>query len=115
MLGGLLSAMVAVLFVAGVSVTGCDAIDEAKDDFDSRVACQHYCSKNFACQDKTPTSDETSTCVGNCRDSIENKCGNDNQKAANDQIETCVDKGCAEFWVCMVFSAAPECYGFVSQ
>jgi len=42
-------------------------------------------------------------------------CGNEHQAAANDQIDDCVSQGCTEFWVCMVFDAAPVCYGFVSE
>jgi hypothetical protein len=115
MVGGSLFAMVALVFLVGVFVTGCDAAREARDNFDSHVACEHYCAKNFDCQSKTPTGDESSACVSGCRDSIEARCGNEHQAAANDQIETCVDKACGEFWTCMVFGAAPECYGFVTQ
>ncbi len=107
----LLMASAALVLAAGLGVSGC----EAADDFNSRIACDHYCAKNFSCQDKSPSSDETSTCISNCRKSIEDNCGNDHQKAANNHIEDCVDKSCAEFWTCMVFDAAPECYGFVSQ
>jgi hypothetical protein len=106
---------IALVFSLGLANSGCDATTEAIDNFDSRVACGHYCTKNFDCQNTTPTGDQTDTCISGCRNSIEDTCGNDNQAAANDQIETCVDKGCAEFWTCMVFSAAPECYGFVTQ
>jgi len=106
-------AKVVLVLLAGLGSAGCEAIQEAKDNFDSHVACQDYCAKKFDCDNKTPTSDDTSTCVANCRNSIEDKCGNDHQAAANDQISTCVDKGCADFWTCMVFDAAPECYGFV--
>jgi len=88
--------------------TGCD-------DFNSMVACQHYCDRNFECVGSEPTDDDFSTCVANCRDSIENECGNEYQAEANDHIEDCVDMGCVGFWACMVFDAAPQCYGFVSQ
>lgn len=104
-------AAVALLLAVGLTGPGCDSVD----NFNSQVACSHYCSKNFDCQDKTPTGDESSTCIGKCRNSIEDECGNEHQDAANKKIEECVDKGCADFWACMVFDAAPNCYGFVSQ
>ena len=106
-----LLAAIALLLSIGSMGLGCPA----QDDFNSAIACGDYCNKNFQCVNKTPTSDETDTCVAHCRNSIENQCGNEHQAAANDQIETCVGKGCAEFWTCMVFSAAPDCYGFVTQ
>ena len=114
-IGGGLFAMVALLVGIGLTGSGCESTQEAIDNFDSRVACDHYCDKNFDCQNKSPTGDETDTCVSKCRDSIEDKCGNEHQAAANDHIEDCVNKACADFWACMVFDAAPECYGFVSQ
>lgn len=91
------------------------ACKEAGDDFNSEVSCQSYCAKKFDCDELNPTSDETNECVNSCRNSIEDECGNDNQAAANDQIDICVDKSCDEFWVCMVFETAPECFGFVSN
>lgn len=106
-----LAAAFALLLFIGLVGFGC----EAADDFNSRIACDHYCAKNFACQDKSPSSDETRNCIDHCRDSIENQCGNDNQGAANDKIEDCVDKSCTEFWACMAFDAAPECFGFVTK
>jgi hypothetical protein len=71
--------------------------------------------KKFDCEDKTPTGDETDTCVSACRGSIEDDCGNEHQADANDKLEECVDKSCTDFWVCMVFETAPECFGFVSH
>lgn len=106
-----LAAAFALLLFVGLAGFGCEAVD----NYNSRIACEHYCAKNFSCQDKSPSSDETSACVANCRDSIEDRCGNDHQDAANDQIEECVDKSCAEFWACMVFDAAPDCFGFVTN
>jgi hypothetical protein len=100
------------LLLAGGLVVSCG---EALDDFDSRVVCGDYCSKKADCNGSTPTGDETDICVGSCRNSIEDNCGNDHQAAANDRIGECVDMGCVEFWGCMVFDAAPECYGFVEQ
>jgi hypothetical protein len=85
------------------------------DNFDSRVACRHYCAKEFDCNNDDPTSGEADDCVSSCRESIEDNCGNDNQGAANDKIEECVDKSCVDFWACMVFEAAPECFDFVGQ
>ena len=104
-----------VLLALGLAGPACEVAREAKDDFDSHIACQDYCAKAYACKNHTPTTDETSSCVSACRNSIENNCGNDHQAAANDKIGECVDKGCVDFWGCMVFQAAPECYGFVSQ
>jgi len=85
------------------------------NDFNARIACQDYCTKKFSCENRNPTGDETRACVGACRNSIENNCGNEHQAAATEKIEECVDKGCVEFLVCLVFSAAPACFGFVSR
>ena len=113
--GAPLLAAVALLFSIGlVGACGTDA-EDAKNDFDSKVACRDYCDKKFDCLDQDSTSDEYNDCVGDCRDSIEDNCGNDHQAAANDQIEECVDKGCVEFWACMIFDAAPDCFGFVDN
>lgn len=94
---------------------GCDTIEEGIDNIDSRVKCADYCSKRFNCEDYTATDSETATCIADCRDSMEDKCGNDNQAAANDTLGACVDLGCTEFWTCLVFEAAPECFGFVGE
>lgn len=91
--------------------TGCGALD----DFNSYLACQHYCSKNYECLGVMPTGEATDNCIANCRESIEFNCGDENQQAANDHIEECVDLGCPGFWTCMVFDSAPECYGFVAN
>ena len=88
---------------------------ETIDNFNSEASCKDYCAKSFDCNNQSPTSGETDTCVGNCRNAIEDNCGNDNQAAANDKINECVDKGCVEFWGCMVFDTAPECFGFVNH
>jgi len=104
-------ALAAVLLSVGLVGSAC----EAMDDFDSRLACQDYCAKKFDCENHDPTGDESDGCVAACRNSIEDNCGNENQGAANDKLEECVDQGCLEFWGCMVFDAAPECFGFVSH
>jgi len=104
----------ALFLSLGLMGIGCGA-EEAINDFNSKNTCEDYCAKNFECNSVAPTTDETDVCVSDCRASMENDCGNENQDAANDQINECVDKGCAEFWACMVFDAAPECYGFVSE
>ena len=96
----------ALLLAAGA--TGCGVIN----DFSSEVNCREYCAKDFDCDQHDPTSDETDACVDECRDSIEDTCGNDNQADANDQIGDCVDLSCTEFRACMVFEAAPACFGF---
>jgi hypothetical protein len=101
----------ALLVSAGLAGSGC----EATDNFDSRVACRHYCTKAFDCNDDDPTDDEFSDCVSDCRNSIEDNCGNEHQAAANDTIEECVDMDCVDFWACMVFDAAPACFDFVGQ
>jgi hypothetical protein len=102
---------VAVLIVIGMM----GSCGETMDNFNSQIACQDYCNKKYACENHDPTGDETSSCVSSCRNSIENNCGNQNQAAANDKIGGCVDKSCVEFWACMVFDAAPGCFGFVGQ
>lgn len=89
--------------------SGCEVFDDAN----SQRTCQEYCSKKFDCGNRQPTENETNTCVGSCRNSIEDNCGNDHQAGANEKIGQCTDKSCAEFGACMVFDAAPECFGFV--
>ncbi|HPS31749.1 MAG TPA: hypothetical protein PLZ43_15950 [bacterium] len=106
-----LFATITLLLSATLMMPGC----EAADNFDSRVACHEYCSKNFDCNDKDPSLAETDDCVDSCRNSIEDNCGNEHQAAANDQIEECADKSCVDFWLCMHFDIAPECFGFVSN
>jgi|GEM_PF-1400098 len=109
-----LFAVIALLFCVGPMNFGCESTEEAIDNFDSHIACGDYCDKKFGCDDQNPTGDENDACVSACRDSIEDNCGNEHQAAANDQIGTCVDKGCADFWACMTFEAYPSCYGFVN-
>jgi hypothetical protein len=104
---------IALLLSVGLMMASCGT--EAKDNFDSAVACNHYCDKKFECLNADQSSDEHNACVSECRDSIENQCGNEHQAAANDKIEECVDQNCGSFWVCMVFEAAPECLGFVNN
>lgn len=103
--------MITILLAAILIMSSCDAAD----NFNSRIACRKYCSKNFDCKDEDPSFSETNDCVDSCRDSIENNCGNEHQAAANDQIEECVDKSCVDFWLCMHFDVAAECFGFVSK
>lgn len=90
--------------------SGCESAEETFDNINSRVQCGKYCDKVDSCGDDNVDKNE---CVSDCRSSIEDECGNDNQAAANDKIDECADKGCTEFYVCMVFEAAPECFGFV--
>lgn len=87
---------------------------EAKDNFDSELTCTSYCTKTYDCQDVEPTATEQDECIASCRNSIEDECGNDNQAAANDKVNECVDLACDEFTTCMVFEAAPECFGFLN-
>jgi hypothetical protein len=105
-LGGLLFCVGSV----GAAGAGCT---EAVDNVQSDINCRAYCNKKAACRDTSPSASETSTCVRSCRDSIENNCGNEHQAAANEAIAECVDRSCGEFAGCMVFAAAPECFGFV--
>jgi len=98
-----------------MGLMGCEETQEAADDVSSEVICGYYCDKRFDCEDYDPSSEENDTCVSQCRDSIEDNCGNEYQVAANDQMEECVDLSCTEFWACMVFDPAPECFGFVTQ
>jgi hypothetical protein len=107
--------LAASVLLLSVGLTGLMGSCEAIDNFDSHVVCQDYCTKKFDCESRKPTSDETETCVSACRNSIEDDCGNEHQGAANDKIGECVDNSCVEFATCMVFTAAPECFGFVGQ
>jgi hypothetical protein len=113
----ILGSFIALFIILGMMIA-CgddDSSQESKDNFNSQVACNHYCAKHYDCKDVDPTDEETSDCVSGCRNDIEDNCGNDNQQAANDKIEECVDKSCTEFGACMVFDAAPTCFGFVDE
>ena len=96
------------LLLAGA---GCGLVD----NFSSEVNCARYCSKDADCDNVDPTGAETDACIASCRDSIEDNCGNDHQADANDQIGDCVDMACPEFLACMVFEAAPACFGFAND
>jgi hypothetical protein len=103
-------AAVALLFSVGLMLGSCG---EEIDDFNSEIQCRDFCAKDFECKSMIPTDDETNVCVNQCRNHIEIQCGNEHQAVANAQIEQCVDMGCVDFFVCMVFDANPQCYGFV--
>ena len=112
----IVGSLIALCFALGLMIAcGGEQSKENKANFNSQVACNHYCSKHFDCENVTPSQDDTDTCVSNCRNDIEDNCGNDNQQAANDKIEECVDKNCTEFGTCMVFDASPTCFGFVDD
>jgi hypothetical protein len=100
------------LALAAIAV-GLFASCEASDNLGSRIACSQYCDKDYDCQGVDPSADEYSSCVSSCRSSIEDNCGNDLQHAANEKIYECVDKSCTDFTLCMVFEAAPTCFGFL--
>lgn len=99
------------MFTAG---SGCDDTEEAFDNLDSRIQCGNYCDKKSDCASTDDTSESRDVCVADCRQNIEDNCGNEHQDAANEVIDDCVDKSCTEFVTCMIFEAAPECFGFVS-
>lgn len=101
------------LLTTGLLSVGCEDAKEAKDNFDSSVACNDYCDKKSECATTSMSEGENTDCVAACRDSIENNCGNEHQAAANDKLQQCVDKSCVEFATCTVFDVAPECFGFV--
>jgi hypothetical protein len=104
-------AMTVMWLAASLAGLSCETVD----DITSRVACSSYCDKKAACDGEELSKDEEDACENSCRDSIENNCGNEHQGAANDKINECVDKACGEFLTCMVFEAAPECFGFASH
>ncbi len=100
------------LLLAVFSLSACG---EKLDDVNSEAACSNYCDKMYACDEYDATSDEEATCVSECRDTIENECGNDAQGEANTIIQECVDLACDDFWPCMVYEEAPECFEFVPE
>jgi hypothetical protein len=102
--------IVSVMTLTSGLALACNSPEETFDNIDSRVQCKNYCDKLESCGDDDVDDD---ACVSDCRGTIEDVCGNEHQGAANDKIAECVDKGCAEFSACMVFEAAPECFGFV--
>ncbi|MCB9726856.1 MAG: hypothetical protein H6744_15000 [Deltaproteobacteria bacterium] len=108
-------ALATLMLAASLSGPGCDTNTEMVDNEKSAVVCADYCAKKFDCEDRTASVDEDEACVAACRDSIEDGCGNDHQAAANARLAECVDKGCTEFWDCLVFAEAPECFNFVAQ
>jgi hypothetical protein len=111
--GGIFAATTALLLIGLSSVSCGGKGEETFDNIDSRVNCREYCVKKADCNDEQASGDETQVCVDACRDSIEDECGNDHQADANDKIGECVDMACNEFWDCMAFDVAPECFGFV--
>lgn len=102
------------LVTTGLLSVGCEDTKEAKDNFDSRIVCNDYCDKKSDCASSSMSDGEITDCVASCRNSIENNCGNEHQEEANDTLGQCVDQSCAEFTACIVFDAAPECFGFAS-
>jgi hypothetical protein len=111
---GVMLAAATALLLLGLSSVSCGGkVEQAIDNVDSAVNCYDYCIKKADCNDERPSNEETRACVRACRDSIEDGCGNEHQAAANETIEECIDVDCAEFWDCMVFDPAPECFGFV--
>jgi hypothetical protein len=111
----LMFATISLLLFVGLMAPGCDSVQETIDNLDAQSTCSDYCAKVYDCDNVVPTSDETDSCVTSCRNSLEDNCGNENQAAAVDKVEECVDKGCVDFLSCMVFDVAPECFGFVSE
>jgi hypothetical protein len=105
--------ILAVPFVF-ISTGGCDNTKEAIDNLGSRIQCADYCDKKADCASSEDSSESRDDCISDCRQSIEDNCGNEHQEAANDKIDECVDKNCIEFTACMVFEAAPECFGFLT-
>ncbi len=110
LLAGSMVAAGVLLLSAGLT----SSCGEEIDNFNSEITCSDYCDKKADCNNSDPSNNEIDACIDSCRNSIEDDCGNEHQAAANDQIGECVDKGCTDFWACMIFDAAPECYGFVN-
>jgi hypothetical protein len=110
--------LAAVALLVSAGLIGCEGsrTREGIDDFDTKYfACHDHCVKKFQCEDHDPSDDDTDICVSDCRNSLEDNCGNENQAAANDKIGECVDKNCLEFWACMVLDSAPDCLDFASN
>lgn len=113
MIRGSIFAGATALFLMGLASVSCGKGEETFDDIDSRVSCNDYCTKKADCSDEQATDEEDDACVSACRDALEDDCGNEYQANANDKIAECVDMSCTEFRGCMVFDAAPACFGFV--
>ena len=109
------SAAVRSFFLLPLAILALSACKEDVADINSEAACTNYCEKKFDCEQYDATNSEVDACVSNCRDSIEDNCGNDVQEDANAKIQECVDLSCDDFWPCMVFDDAPECFDFVEQ
>lgn len=94
---------------------GCEETSEAKENYDSKQTCEDYCVKKYDCADVNPTEAQSTSCVNLCRDSIEDNCGNANQDAANDKLDTCNNQTCDQFAQCVVFAEEPGCFGFADE
>lgn len=103
---------VGLLLLAALSLSACR---EKRDDANSEAACTSYCDKKYACNEYEPTDLELDGCISECGTSIANNCGNVAQAEANAIIESCVDLACDDFWPCLVFDEAPECFDFVDE
>lgn len=101
--------------IAGLGLAFTMSCAIQKDNFETRIACNDYCDKKFECDGADPTRDEKRACRTDCRETIENECGNEHQAAVNDKMAECKDQSCGGFWTCMVFETAPQCLGFVGD
>lgn len=90
-----------------------EEIEETVDDVRAAEACDDYCDKLADCADEEMTESEDDACEARCEDDLRDNCGEDDRPAAVEKINECVEMSCGEFAGCMVFEAAPACFGFV--
>lgn len=106
--------LIATLACLGLfSITGCGEAEEAVNDLRAIEACDDYCDKKFDCADEEVTDEEDDACEQECVDDLEDVCGPENREDAIETLNGCVENSCGDFTACLVFDAAPECFGFV--
>lgn len=110
-----LNTVVVAFSLLGLSTlaTGCGEAEEAVDDVRSWEACDDYCDRKADCADETYTSEEDEACTNECIDTIDDTCDADHRSEAITKLNNCVEEACGEFYGCLVFDAAPACFGFV--
>ncbi len=110
-----LKAAVVALSLFGVApmIAGCGEAEDAVEDVRSWEACDDYCDRKSDCADESLSSEEDEECTNECIDTLDDTCDADHRSEAIDTLNNCVEEACGEFYGCLVFDAAPACFGFV--
>lgn len=102
----------AIAALALLPLTACDEAEDVVEDLQAAEACDDYCDKVADCNDEEPTAEDDAACEDRCMDDLRDACGEDDRPAAVEKINECVEMSCGEFAGCLVFDAAPACFGF---